>query len=60
MTATEIVDELIYRSYRYNRLRTPDIKPEQWKAVFSNVDAMEDRLQKELKEKFNVQNAPKG
>lgn len=50
MTATEIVDELIYRSYRYNRLRRLDISPEKWKVVFSNVDAMEDRLQKELKE----------
>ncbi len=44
-----IVDELTYRCYAYNRQRTPQYPPEQWKCVFGNVDAMEKRFQAEVK-----------
>jgi hypothetical protein len=42
-----IIDELIYRNYRYNRLRSPDISPEKYRLVFANADAMEQRFQRE-------------
>lgn len=38
---------MVYRCYKYNRDRSPDITPEQWKVVFDNVDLMELRYQKE-------------
>lgn len=45
MIAEDIVDELIYRSYVYNRERFPDQTPERWSTVYDNVPAMERRYQ---------------
>jgi hypothetical protein len=43
------VDELTYRSYSYNRSRSPHVTPEQWrKCCPSFTEAMERRYQKEL------------
>ena len=47
MTEKEIMDELIYRSYGYNRLRPPDISLEQWGLIFPRWDAYEARLKEE-------------
>lgn len=44
----QIVDELVYRSYSYNRERFPDTTPERWSTVYPNVDAMERRYQRAI------------
>lgn len=44
---TGLVDELTYSCYRYNRLRSPDITPERWSKIFSNIDTLEYRFQRE-------------
>ena len=52
MTPEDIVGDLTYRSYAYNRDRSPDITPEQWKTVFGpKVDIMERRYQQELSDR---------
>ncbi len=44
-----IVDELTYRAYRWNRIRTTHITPEEWKAAFGkDADVMEERYQREI------------
>jgi hypothetical protein len=43
----EFIDELIYRSYKYNRQRSPEIPAEKWKTIFQNATEMENRLQSE-------------
>lgn len=45
MSDVEIVDELVYRSYTYNRERFPETTPERWATVYPNVAAMERRYQ---------------
>lgn len=45
MTATSVVGEAVYQSYKYNRERKPEITPEEWKRIFANVDEMERRFQ---------------
>jgi len=45
---TELIDELTYRSYSYNRKRSPEIPADKWRKVFSNADEMEKRFQVEL------------
>jgi len=47
MKPMELVDELTYSSYRYNRQRNPEVTPKQWETIFSNVEAMEVRFQNE-------------
>lgn len=44
-----LIDELTYSNYRHNRTISPDVTPEEWKAVYSftNVDALERRFQAE-------------
>lgn len=46
----QIVDELTYRSYAWNRTLKPEITPTQWMAGFYNVSAMEQRYQHDVKE----------
>jgi hypothetical protein len=41
----DIVDEMVYRSYSYNRQRAPDIKPEEWARIFPNGKALEVRYE---------------
>ena len=49
MTPTTLVDELTYANYRYNRQRSPDITPVQWRRVIPEfTDAMEARFQAEV------------
>jgi len=48
-TFKELIDELTYRSYSYNRLRSPEIPAEHWRKVFSNADNMEKRFKAEVK-----------
>lgn len=49
-TAIEMVDELTFSSYSYNRSRSPHVTPEQWRKCCPGFSqAMEDRYQKELK-----------
>lgn len=43
----KIVDEAIYKCYKYNRDRSPDISPSQWSMVLNNVNIMELRYQGE-------------
>jgi hypothetical protein len=48
-TFAELIDELTYRNYSYNRKRSPEIPAEKWRKVFSNADKMEKRFQAERK-----------
>ncbi len=45
----EFVDECIYRNYRSNRQRSPEIPPVEWALIFGGVQTarMERRLQQE-------------
>lgn len=45
----ELIADLTYQTYAYNRGRSPDITPESWKAIFvgDDVDAFEARYQAE-------------
>jgi len=52
MTPAEIVADLTYSCYAYNRTISPDITPERWERVFgSRTMAMEARYQKERQPK---------
>jgi hypothetical protein len=44
VTGHELINELIYRGYKYNRQRWPDIPVKDWRCVFANAEAMERRL----------------
>lgn len=49
MTPQNLIDELTYRCYRYNRLRTPDITPTRWQLVFGTAtNQLEQRYQAEV------------
>lgn len=39
------VDWLMYRSYEFNRLRSPQIEPERWRALYINQETYEKILQ---------------
>ena len=43
----ELVSELIYANYAYNRRRFPDRPARDWTAIFINVTEMEKRFQEE-------------
>ena len=44
----QIVDELTYRSYSFNRQRSPEIAPERWAKVFGpSAEGMEIRYRVE-------------
>lgn len=46
-----IIDELTYRSYRWNRQLTPDVKAERWELIFGpQAIDMEARFQRERHE----------
>lgn len=40
-----MIDELIYRSYCWNRCISPEVSPERWGILFANWQAMEERYQ---------------
>lgn len=46
-TPREIVDELTYRNYAYNREKAPAITPEQWAKVYGDTTTLETRYQEE-------------
>lgn len=48
MTASQLVDELTYRNYAWNRKRSPAVTPDQWATVYGSSTAeMERRFQRE-------------
>ncbi len=48
ITVAELLDELTYANYKFNRQRSPDITPEQWSKIYRNVGALEARFQADL------------
>lgn len=48
MSDVEIVDELTYRSYSYNRERFPEITPQRWVTIYPSAEAMERRFQESI------------
>ena len=49
MSPTEIVDELTYRNYRYNRRLCPEITAQEWVRVYGPAAlTMEGRYQEEV------------
>jgi hypothetical protein len=42
-----VVDNLIYASYRANRLLSPEVTPERWAYLYPSIEEMEERFQKE-------------
>ncbi len=42
------IDELTYTSYKFNRDRSPEIAPEQWRCIFPDVDKLERRYKQEV------------
>jgi hypothetical protein len=48
MTIEDAIDELTYRSYAHRRRLAPEISPERWATVLSNVPEMEQRYQLEI------------
>lgn len=50
MTPLDVIADLNYRSYAYNRTEAPHITPDSWKKVYGpEVDEMEMRYQVEKK-----------
>lgn len=48
MRPIPIVNDLIYRNYRFNRLRSPEVTPEEWRVVYGDrVDQLERLFQLE-------------
>lgn len=50
-TITELmgtVDQLMYASYRSNRLRSPEVIPERWALIFPSIEEFEERFQREF------------
>ncbi len=43
----DVLEECMYSSYRFNRNRSPDVKPSRWLAVYVSQELFEDRYQKE-------------
>jgi hypothetical protein len=49
LTPSQLVDELTYRCYEFNRRETPGTTPEQWSVIFGpKTHAMEERYQHEI------------
>ena len=46
-SADELLDELTYRSYKYNRDRSPEISAKSWAHVFVDAEKYERRYQEE-------------
>lgn len=39
--STQAIDWLMYRSYEFNRDRSPDIAPERWRQIYYNQEVYE-------------------
>ena len=48
LNAAELVDELIYRSYRWQRIYSPEIPACKWAPLFPQWEAFEARYQLDL------------
>lgn len=55
----EMLDDLTYRSYSYNRSLSPNIKPWQWARIFPDAAALEARYQQELMEHYEPSDFPR-
>ncbi len=44
-----LISEMAYACYKFNRQRSPDVSPERWSKIFSHTDLLEERYQGELK-----------
>jgi hypothetical protein len=49
----DIIQDLVYMSYRYNRLRSPDISVERWSKLF-DVEVLEPKFQAEINRSVRV------
>jgi hypothetical protein len=47
------VENLVYASYKANRLRSPDVLPERWALIFPTIDELEERFQQEIQKGAN-------
>jgi hypothetical protein len=47
-TQARVINDLIYASYRANRLRSPGVTPERWALIFPTIDELEERFKKEF------------
>ena len=47
-SAEDLLKELSYKSYRYNRERAPDISAQSWALVFIDAEEFEARYQREI------------
>ena len=41
------IDELLYASYKFNRLNAPQITPAQWATIYKNAAELENMFQTE-------------
>lgn len=44
----KLVDELIYRSYSYNRKLNPEIPADKWALIFPNATELENKFRMEM------------
>lgn len=54
ITAEEAADELVYRSYRFNRERFPDIPAERFAMAYPNGAELEKRYQQSINDYANA------
>ena len=47
MTAGQLVDALTYASYKFNRMRSPEITPERWAKIYPQAEHLEAHYQAE-------------
>ena len=47
MTIHEVIGELTFVNYRFNRERSPDVTPAQWARIYPDAVALEARYQEE-------------
>jgi len=47
METKELISDLTYMNYRFNRLRSPLTTPKQWSALFDKIEEKEARFLKE-------------
>ena len=49
-SARDVIDVLVYHSYRYNRRLNPRIMPKDWEQIYGPTEAMEVKFQKEVRD----------
>ena len=48
------IDWLMYRSYEFNRLRSPEIEPKRWRALYLNQETYEKIFKENNHERINL------